>query len=105
METLKEKLKKISRKWEANEPAAPDPVIAAIDRVVGSALRWLMRNVVPVLLISLVIQVAILFYSPVELHEGPWSRAVSLLSVPAAYLIFRLFKSLYYSLDISRRPS
>ena len=84
------------KQWIVNDPVEQEPQEDPIDKAVNRALSWLLRNLIPVLLISLVIDVTIIFTTPIEYTESLWFRLKDLASIGIAYLIYKLLKILAY---------
>ena len=84
------------KQWIENEPDEQEPQEDPIGKAVYRVMSWLLRNLVPVLLISFVIDVTIIFTTPVEYTESLWFRLKDLASIGIAYLIYKLFKILAY---------
>ena len=72
------------RLWITNEPTIQRN---SIDTVIERILLWLLRHLVPVLLMALVINLIILCASTVEATMSPWFWLKDPVSVVAAYLI------------------
>lgn len=85
---MKKQIEKI-RQWIATEPVEQESQKHTIDIVPA----WLFRNLVPVLLTALAINLAIIFITPAEYSESLWFRLKDPLSLGLAYLIFKIFKS------------
>ena len=66
------------------------------DTVMPRELKWLMRNLVPVLLISLVIDITVIFIVPMEYTMEWWFRLKDVFSFICAILIFHLPQIIRY---------
>lgn len=72
--------------YEDPTPTPPSP----LDIWIEKKLKWMARRVCPVLLISIVLQLVVLFNVPLELTAAQWFWLKDPLSLVAAELIYRL---------------
>lgn len=90
MKTQIEKLRQRIAEEPTESCTQKKPLDIAIERVLHRLLRYL----VPVLLTALVIDLTILFASPVEYAMSRWFWLKGPISIIVAYLICKLFKPL-----------
>lgn len=80
--------------WIIAEPPDLETQKTSIDIAVERTVTWLLGNLVPILLISLIIDVTIIFITPVDLSTSRWLWLKAPISIGLAYLICRLFRSI-----------
>lgn len=90
---MKKQIEKILQ-WIAEEPVEQKPQKTAIDLAIEKTMSWLLHNLVPVLLITLAIDLTIMFTSPMEVAMSRWFWLKTPLSIAVAYLICKFFKSI-----------
>ena len=62
--------------------------------MIRQVFQWLFRNLLPLLLLVLVINVTLMFVAPVEISMSIWFWMKDLFTIVACYAIFRIFRSL-----------
>lgn len=74
-----------------------------LESAIESGLSWMMSNVVPVLLIALIINLAIMFTVPVKITMAQWFWLKDPISLGLGYILFISFKRVYRHIKTKKR--
>lgn len=90
---MEKRMEKI-RQWIAEDPTELETYQTSVDIAIEDAIKLSLRNVVPILMIALVIDMTIMFIVPIESTMSRWFWLKTPLSIAVAYLICKFFKSI-----------
>lgn len=84
-------MKKRIENWleDFDSPNSEPASYSKMDDVIGGALQWSVRNLLPILLLALALNLLILFTLPMEMTMLKWFWLKDPLSITVAFILFR----------------
>jgi|GEM_PF-1690906 hypothetical protein len=66
-----------------------------LDVMMNAVVRWLFCYLCPILIVTLIINVTLIFVTPIEIIMSGWFRLKDPLSIVAGYVVVKIFRSLF----------
>ena len=66
-----------------------------LDVMMNAVVRWLFYHLCPILIVTLIINVTLIFVTPIEIIMSEWFWLKDPFSIVAGYVVVKIFRSLF----------